>query len=172
MRARTRTENDDASELPHTYTRVEAEGECSPRMPGEAISARKTSKPGPALIRQPGGRGALLAGEVCGNRGGPPPKLAEKLAATVVPAHGGGRLLPKGQPGHTGGGGRPSNEFRHWAAAELNSVECRAQLEKVLRNSEHPAFSSVLGKLLPYAFGNPMAQDTNPDQRPSVSIDI
>lgn len=42
------------------------------------------------------------------------PYLARKLAPTVIPVHGHGRLLPGGQPGHKGAGGRPPAVFRDW----------------------------------------------------------
>jgi hypothetical protein len=81
-------------------------------------------------------------------------KLAPKLAPNVVPKHGNGRLLPGGQPGHRGGGGRPPTSYREWVTAALNSQECRAQVLAILHDSGHPAFSSVFGRLLPYAAGS------------------
>lgn len=81
---------------------------------------------------------------------GETPKLAQKLAPSVVPVHGNGRLLPGGQPGHKGSGGRPRNSYREFVQELLESDEARAQLETIIHDCNHPAFSSVYGKLLAY----------------------
>lgn len=97
--------------------------------------------------------------------------LAQKLAPTVVPRHGNGRLLPGGQRGHKGGGGRPPVAFKDWVREVYNSEITRAQVQKILEDADHPAFSSLFGKLLVYVLGPPNAAESD-DDVPHVIMDI
>lgn len=101
-----------------------------------------------------------------------PPKLAQKLAPTVIPRHGHGRLLSGGQPGHKGAGGRPQNAYKDWVRELLESDKVRAEVKRVMEDADHPAFNAVFGKLLVYVFGPPKpAVDAN-ENLPLVIIDI
>jgi len=102
----------------------------------------------------------------------PTPKLAQKLAPTVVPKHGHGRLLPGGQPGHKGGGGRPPSGFKDWIKDLFESEKAKAQIQRVMEDADHPAYSAVLGKLLVYVLGPPHAATSADDDLPYVIMDI
>lgn len=97
------------------------------------------------------------------------PYLARKLAPTVIPVHGHGRLLPGGQPGHKGAGGRPPAVFRDWVKEIFESEAARAQVKRILEDADHPAFSSVFGKLLVYVVGTPHPSERD-DSGPCVVI--
>jgi len=99
------------------------------------------------------------------------PYLARKLAPTVVPGHGHGRLLPGGQPGHKGAGGRPPAAFKDWVREIFESDAAKAQVRRILEDADHPAFSSVFGKLLVYVLGPPKAAESD-DAIPHVFMDI
>lgn len=90
-------------------------------------------------------------------------KLAPKLAPSVVPKHGNGLLLPGGQPGHRGGGGRPSSAYREWVTDVFESDACKAQVRKILENADHPAFSSLFGKLAVHVLGLPKREESDPE---------
>ena len=99
-------------------------------------------------------------------------KLARKLAPTVIPAHGNGRLLPAGQPGHKGGGGRPAHAYRDWLREIFESKEGKAQIRRILQDADHPAFSTVYGKLLGYVLGPPPSAIAEDNARAVVIMDV
>jgi len=100
-----------------------------------------------------------------------PPYLGQKLAATVIPVHGNGRLLPGGQPGHRGAGGRPPNSYKDWVKELFESDEARTQIKRIIEDADHPAFSAVFGKLLVYVLGPPQSVVAD-DETPYVVLDI
>lgn len=94
--------------------------------------------------------------------------LAPQLAPSVTPRHGHGKLLPGGKPGHRGGSGRPPAKFKDWVREILESDETKSQIQRILRDADHPSFSTVLGKLLPYGYGSPSSAPI--DHAPNVTI--
>lgn len=87
------------------------------------------------------------------------------------PAHGKGELLTGGVPGHKGGGGRPPHAYKAFLENRLQTPRAKGQLTRVLNNNNHPAYSSVLGKILPHVLGIPgRARDADPADGPSAVI--
>ena len=80
-------------------------------------------------------------------------------------------MLSGGQPGHRGGSGRPPAAFKEWVRDVYNSDATRAQVQKILADADHPAFSSLFGKLLVYVLGPPNAAESD-DEIPHVFMDI
>jgi|ERR1035437_1757325 hypothetical protein len=102
-----------------------------------------------------------------------PEKLAPKLAQPEkrIPAHGNGELLTGGVPGHKGAGGRPPNQYKIWLESKLNDNRSKGELTKVLHNNLHPAYASVLGKVMVHVIGVPgRAADADPGDGPSAVI--
>lgn len=79
---------------------------------------------------------------------------------------------PKSRPGHNGGGtliagqgrgpkkgapnaGRPKNEFLAWCSTLLNDPQCRSQVEAVVKDKAHPAFSTMWSRLAERVHGKP-----------------
>lgn len=88
-----------------------------------------------------------------------------------TPAHGKGELLTGGQPGNKGGPGRPPNQYKIWLESKLNDNRSKGELTKVLHNNLHPAYASVLGKVMVHVIGVPgRAADADPADGPSAVI--
>lgn len=95
----------------------------------------------------------------------------KKQPSKRTPAHGRGQLLTGGVPGHKGGGGRPPNAYKVWLEESLNHPAAKGQVTKVLRNNLHPAYASVLGKVMVNVLGIPgRSADADPADGPSAVI--
>jgi hypothetical protein len=67
--------------------------------------------------------------------------------------------VPSGNPGNSGGkkgrSGRKPNEYHAFLRAALSTKKAREAVEEVLEDRNHPAYASVLGKIIPHAHGLP-----------------
>ena len=80
-------------------------------------------------------------------------KTAAHTPALVPQAHG-GALLSGGLPGNRGGGRTP-DAFKRWCADQLAGPDREAAVEKVLRDSSHPAYSAMWKAVADRAYGRP-----------------
>ena len=72
-----------------------------------------------------------------------------------VPAHGNGALFVGGVPGNKGGTGRPPNWLREWCDALLADPLAKKQVEEILKDKDHSAFSSMWKAVADRAHGKP-----------------
>jgi hypothetical protein len=78
---------------------------------------------------------------------------AETPKMVKIPQPHGGALNAGGTPGNKGG--RPTNEYRAHLRAILDSPKIEEALIKILENPDHNQFSSLYGRVVAQAHGNP-----------------
>ena len=66
----------------------------------------------------------------------------------------GGKLLT-GNPGNKGGTGRPPDWLKLWCDDLLANPKCKQQVEDILEDKKHPAFSTMWSKVADRAHGRP-----------------
>ena len=78
---------------------------------------------------------------------------------TMVSPRSGAEVPTGNHSGNTGGkkgrSGRKPAAYKQFLRDTLDSPEAREALEKVLQSDEHTAYASVLGKVIPHAYGQP-----------------
>lgn len=67
-----------------------------------------------------------------------PENSAGDSAATVIPSHGKGKLLPGGKKGNKGGHGRTPDEFKRHMVKLVNREEVQAYLERCIKGEYGP----------------------------------
>lgn len=85
----------------------------------------------------------------------PSAKSSERIG---VPQPHGGVLVPGAGGGPQPGSGRPKNEFKEWCKELLDDdsdVGSRKQVEAILKNKDHPAFSTMFREIANRAHGKP-----------------
>ena len=88
-----------------------------------------------------------------------------------TPKHGHGRLKVAGTPGNRGGPGRPKLEFKEWCKSLLDDASNRVQVEQIMGNHTHPAYSTMFRVLADRAHGKP-EQTIEHKGTLNLSIDI
>jgi hypothetical protein len=88
-----------------------------------------------------------------------PKKTVRQRATTTAPTlkkqkHG-GALLSGGKPGHKGGGGRPSDEWRAWCSKQLKNPKIRKRIRRFLRLGSERTVLDLIKLMEARAFGPP-----------------
>ena len=78
---------------------------------------------------------------------------------TMVSPRSGAEVPTGNHSGNTGGkkgrSGRKPDAFKQFLRDSLDSEKARKAVETVLEDDKHKAYSSVLGKVIPHAYGQP-----------------
>lgn len=82
-------------------------------------------------------------------------KPSGKPSAAPVPQPHGGFLIPGAGGGPQPGSGRKPDWLKAWCDDLLASEESKTQVEAILKDRKHPAFSTMWGKVADRAHGKP-----------------
>ena len=98
-------------------------------------------------------------------------RSAEKNPPTRAGRNGG--KLKTGNKGHDGTkAGRKPEAYKDFIEKVLTGKRHLEAVRGILNNKNHPAFSSVYGKVLIHHLGIPKVKDGGEGESPHVSIDI
>lgn len=100
-------------------------------------------------------------------------KSSAKTPELRTPAHGKGKLLTGGVPGHKGGGGRPRKDVIEFWKDQLDDPEVQEQIALSMKDRKEPAFVQMIRTGLLYVKGVPRPTPPAPgDAEAAVILNV